>query len=236
MSTYEINGLKLPSVTTIIGDCTDKSSALTYWAANCVVEWIKSNCGQQEIGYYLVTDKSLESARKNFREVSQEALDVGSEVHAAIEKYTDRKILDKGASIRDIVDSLSPQAANAFGAFLSWADENKFDPIESEKTVYGWYWAGTEDVVCYLNGKKTVIDYKTSKGHYPEHRYQIAAYRSCDDDIEHHGVLRLDKATGEPSYKDYSKSYEKDLAVLRAMVNLYFLRHPVVSKRAGVPF
>ena len=37
---YEKDGKKYPSVTHIIGECTDKSQALTQWAANQVVEWI----------------------------------------------------------------------------------------------------------------------------------------------------------------------------------------------------
>jgi hypothetical protein len=91
------------------------------------------------------------------------------------------------------------------------------------------------DWLGMLNGKLTVIDYKVSKKIYPEHRYQVAAYRSCVG-AEACGILRLDKETGLPEYKDYSKSYEKDLAVFQAMVNLYFLRHPRVAKAAGVPF
>jgi hypothetical protein len=212
-----------------------------------VLDWIRQNCEKYRVSpitnvpffefAYEVFEEDLDLARNNFRDVSQTALDVGSEVHTAIEKYTDRKILDRGASIIDIVDSLSGQAANAFGAFLEWVDENHFEPIESEKTVYGPNWAGTLDVVCLLNGKKTVIDYKTSKAHYlSEHGPQVAAYRSCEKDVVQHGVLRLDKKTGVPDYKDYTKRYERDLRVFQAAVNLYFTRHPRIAKAAGVPF
>ena len=240
MSTYEVNGKKLPSVTTIISDCTDKSSALTYWAADCAVEWIRQNCTfEEDYNIYIVSENNLESARKNFREVSQTALDVGSETHKAIEKFI-KILIETGKTLDDyelhdsIVSTLSPQAANSFGAFLEWADENEFIPLESELTIFGDYWAGTLDCVCMLNGKKTVIDFKTSKQHYPiEHGPQVAAYRSQVDGVERHGVLRLDKQTGEPSYKDYSKRYLKDLEHFSLMVPLYMHRHPRIAKNCG---
>ena len=89
---YMLNGKKYPSVTTIIGDCTDKSGALTQWAANMVVEWLRKNCtsdfnwGSEE-NFYEVYEEDLNNARFNFRNVSQEALDIGSLVHNWIEEY-----------------------------------------------------------------------------------------------------------------------------------------------------
>ena len=242
MSSYEYEGRKLPSVTTIIGDCSPKDWGPP-WGANMAVEWIRQNCDfNNQFYHYIVSDDELESARKNFRDVQQTALDVGSEVHKAIETFTNI-LIKTGNSLDDyntynfIVEDLSPQAANSFGAFLEWADANEFVPLESEKTVYSDHWAGTLDCICMLDGKRTVIDFKSSKAHYlGEHGPQIAAYRSLCEGIEASGILRLDKETGEPDYKDYSKRYEKDLAVFNAMVNLYFLRHPIIARKAGVPF
>lgn len=85
---YKIGEKKLPSVTTIIGDCTDKSEALTQWAANMVVEWIRQNTYETgDVPEYLVGEEELNSARFHFRDVSKEALDIGSAVHKAIEYY-----------------------------------------------------------------------------------------------------------------------------------------------------
>ena len=80
---YKIDGLELPTVTTIISDCTDKSGALTQWAANMCVEWIRQNVEfEKHAGCYELVDDDLEKARFNFREVSKTALDIGSETHA----------------------------------------------------------------------------------------------------------------------------------------------------------
>ena len=147
MSSYEYEGRKLPSVTTIIGDCSPKEWGPP-WGANMAVEWIRQNCDYSVMkplnhdkiyldrtGYF-VSYNDLDNARKNFRDVQQTALDVGSEVHKAIETFTSI-LIKTGNSLDDyntynfIVEDLSPQAANSFGAFLEWADENEFVPIES---------------------------------------------------------------------------------------------------------
>ena len=79
-------------------------------------------------------------------------------------------------------------------------------------------------------------------------RYQVAAYRNAQQDsiikrfgtekfwehgeyIEGCGVLRLDKETGLPEWKDTSKTYEQDLKVFNSMVQLYYDRHPIILKR-----
>ena len=69
------------------------------------------------------------------------------------------------------------QTQNSFIAFLKWAEEHNVKPISLEQTVYGDGWAGTLDFYGYFNGRLYVIDWKSSKAHYPEMRYQVAAYR-----------------------------------------------------------
>ena len=257
---YDVDEYKYPSVTTIIGDCTDKSGALNQWSANMVVEWIRENGNvvvaeewSSEKGFFILPDE-LNDARFAYKTVSKEALDVGTMVHNAIEDYL----------LHDAVGGeLEGQAKTAFEAFLVWVDEVDLKPIELEKTVYGNGWAGTMDFLGYMNDKLYVIDYKTSKAFYPEMRYQVAAYRSAveaeaSQDAQNNvidgyggiscvaydnefdrlnpqgcGVLRLDKTTGIPEFKDTSKSYVRDLETYNAMVDLYFLRHPVIAKRAG---
>jgi len=258
---YEKDGKWLARCTKIISDCTDKSAPLTQWAANMVVGWIEENCeftdiitkdGFEHQSVYVVTDDHLDSARKNFREVSQAALDVGSEVHAAIEKYLLLKMQEETPENWEFPFG-SEQGLRAFDAFLKWQREHELKPIALEQTVYGNGWAGTCDYVGWFAGKLYVIDWKSSAGYYPEMRYQVAAYRNAADisshftatvfkasdfteipEIEGCGILRLDKTTGLPEWHDTSKSYEQDLKVFNRMVDLYFERHPRIKKKAGL--
>ena len=121
-----------------------------------------------------------------------------------------------------------------FVAFLEWRDAVKLEPIALEETVYGNCWGGTLDFRGLLDGKPYVIDFKTSKAIYAsDYGPQIAAYKSTFDNVDGCGILRLDKETGLPEWKDFSKRYESDLNVFNKMVELFMARHPIISKKAG---
>jgi len=208
------------------------------------VEWIRENYPSDTYpGCYLVCGEELNQARFAYKTVSDKALDVGSEVHNAIEKYF------KNDCVPTVL-KISKQGDSAFGAFLEWARKHNLKPIELEKTVYGSRWAGTLDFYGYFDDKLFVIDWKTSKprnkktgkGIYPEMRYQVAAYRDAMEQpsaiepfetipCEGCGVLRLDKETGMPDWNDTSKTFERDYQVFKRMVDLYFERHPRIAKR-----
>jgi len=252
---YKIDGFELPSVTTIISDCCDKSQGLMGWSAKMVCEWIKQNCDlvsnkYGDIEFYEVTEEDLDNAQKNYREASQTALDVGSKVHACIESYLKTC---KEPKIEN------PQVLAAFVAFLEWKDEVNLEPIYLEQTVRGKYWAGTLDFFGWIKlpewkeHKLYVIDWKSSKAIYAsEMGPQIAAYRSAckkqsgwlhtygegtepryENNVEGSAILRLDKETGLPEFKDFSKRYESDLNIFNRMVDLFFARHPILARKAG---
>lgn len=231
--------IKYPSVTTIISDCTDSSGALTQWAANMTVEYMKEYISDDPFCPYKGSEifELLEKARFNFRKVSQKALDIGSEVHNAIEMHLQNKAFK----------ITTPQGTQAYNAFLEWKKEVDLKPISLEQTVWGDRWAGTLDFYGYYKDKLYVIDWKTSKAFYPEMRYQVAAYRyairyqefeTFFKPIEGCGILRLDKETGIPEFKDTSKTFEKDLKIFNRMVDLYFERHPRIAKQFDsiIPF
>lgn len=230
---YEHNGFSKPSVTEIIGDCNDKSNALLPWATKAVCDHIRLNC-EGEIDppsgkmFYEVWDSELDGAQKNYRDISQTALDVGTDVHTAVEVW-----LKYGKEPKNP----RPEVLAGFVAFIEFYDEHNMDPIEGglEMKVHGKYYGGTLDYYGMFDGSIYVIDFKTSKNHYiHEHGPQIAAYRSavktpCDGC----GVLRLDKTTGYPDFKDYSKRYEADLKEFELMVPLFLHRHKRIAKAAG---
>ena len=215
---YKYNGKKLPSVTTITGQL-DKP-ALTYWAANCACDYIIENLDPHPESEYLLKDLMpiIELARKNFHKVSSYALDTGSAVHATIEHY-----LKTGQEPQ----APSDQALSAFMAFLEWLDTwDSWKTIKTEYTVYGDRYAGTTDWIVMLNTKKFIVDFKAAKGIYPEMAYQIAGYRATDSSIEGCGILRLDKETGKPEWKDTSDTYTQDLNIFNILTDLWHARHP----------
>jgi len=221
---YEKNGITYPRVTTIISDSTNSAPGLMQWSSDQACKWIRENCDKflEPFDDFMVSEEELEQARFAYKDTSKIAKDVGSDVHNAIEKHL------KGESYTLV----STQAEKAFGAFLEWEMKVWLKPYALEQTVWGDRWAGTMDFYGLYRGKLYVIDWKTSKKFYPEMRYQTGAYRSVTEDpVEGCGVLMLNKTDGMPRFHDTSKTYEKDLKVFNAMVELYFLRHPRIAKR-----
>lgn len=222
--TYKINGYEYQSVTTIISDCT-KKDALMQWAANCTYEYIKNNkC-------------DIEKSRFEYKRQSKKALRDGSLVHRLIEENL------KGHNPRF---TYNKEVENAYSAFFKFKENYKLKLFALEKIVHGDYWAGTRDFIGFIGKDLWVLDWKTSSGMYGDDaRIQLAAYRS-ESKIKvtgipqaqylvptKHGVVRFDKKTGEYEFKDYSKYYYIDLKKFKLMVELFYLRHPRLAKKAG---
>ena len=231
MSTYKgkKNGkdIEVASCTTIISDASDKSGALSMWASNSCRDWIEENCKCELQEGYCVIDADLEQARFHFKTLSKQALDDGSAVHHAIEKHLKGKKVPKHEN---------KQIENAFNAFLKFLDEHEVKTADIEMEIWdeNKRWAGTLDWEGELDGKYTVLDWKTSKALYKENHYQVAAYRSTEPEVESCGIVRLDKESGEFQLKLTDKSYEQDLVIFNNMVELYYSRHPRNKKRAGL--
>jgi hypothetical protein len=55
---------------------------------------------------------------------------------------------------------------------------------------------------------------------------QIAAYRKAAEEMGHKvegtGILRLDKVTGDPEWKDYSKDYDRDVTAFLKLLDFYY--------------
>lgn len=220
---YKRNGTRLPSVTTITGQ-QDKP-ALVYWAANCAVDYILEELEGRDTWTLDEISAVAESARKNFRKVSAKALDIGSAVHAAIEGY-----LKSGRQ----PEAPSDEVASAFLAFLEWEEKYLLKVIATEQTVYADRYAGTLDLLAHIdptgnadpgNARTYVVDFKASKGIYPEYQQQVSAYRHAAD-AEGSGILRLDKETGDPEWKDITASHEIDFDVFCILVDLWWAKHP----------
>jgi hypothetical protein len=233
---YKHNGIDKASVTTISGQL--KQDWMPYWVSNCwrdyLLDRLPSITNTDELPNYpagsvvLMSELQplIEAAASNWREASKTAMHIGSQVHDAIETYiaTGREPFKPGDEV-----------TAGFLAFLEWMDEYQVKAISSEQTVYADRYAGTLDLHCYLNGKRYVVDFKTtaikSDGPaYLEHRYQVAAYRACVG-AEGCGILYLHKQTGYPHWRDTSSTYAQDLRVFEILVELWYASHPNVNKR-----
>lgn len=86
-------------------------------------------------------------------EVLNRAAKRGTAIHNAVENFTE-------FGIRDI----SPQYAGYFESFLQWWELRKPEPLAMEHKVYHKIlrYAGTADLLCIIDGRLTLVDYKSS--------------------------------------------------------------------------
>lgn len=221
---YLYDGVEYPSVTTITG-ILDKP-ALLGWAANCAVDFIKERL--DEIKDPIDVHKGediLEQARKAYTIKRDSAADAGTQCHHAIQMYIEG---------HDPYPSMQcDEALNGYKAFLAWEELNHVEWLESEVTVYSVNhgYAGRFDAIAKVNGHRFLIDFKTSKGVWDEHRYQVCAYRQAynemlregQEPIENLAVLHLDKSSAEPNFIPLLNNIDRYTNLFNSLCMVYYL-------------
>lgn len=218
------NGEKLlvPGVTSAVGKI-DKSGPLTQWAANMTVAHIRQNVfklaiktGLQVEEYVKYADLNtlMEKSRFSFRDISDEAMDVGKIAHDWLQRYM------LAAIDGDVLNMPIPEdesAANCVKAALSWIGKHNLVPLRAEHKVYSrqHHYSGMFDLKARITGcgdpkccgftgtVLAIIDWKSSKRLYAEYKIQTAAYLKAEMeehpeyDISVRILLRLGKTDGE---------------------------------------
>lgn len=208
------DGTKPLSVTKVTGTI-DKSNALIIWAIRLMAKYLNENF----IGKVLEA-AHIEIASKEWRKAKDEAADVGTMAHDWIEQH-----------IKGLNPPMPENAAvmNCVSAYLKWEGENKIRWLKNEAIVYSkkYDYVGKFDAIAKIKGKTYLIDYKSSKGLYPEFYLQTAGYQIAYE--EEHGkcidgriLLHLGKEDGAFEHREID-DYEKDKAA--------FLGLLVVKKR-----
>lgn len=194
------DGKRVPGATTVTGLLNKPH--LIRWANNLGLEGIDSS------------------------KYTDEAAAVGTLAHALIQAHL------QGDKVN--TDLFSPiqvdLAENAVLSFYEWASRHKIEPIiceipmVSEKRRYG----GTVDCYCMLDGKPTLLDFKTGKAIYDEYFVQTSAYKEL---LLEHGhpvdeikILRVgrDETEGfeERSITDSSKYFK----IFQNLLDIYYIK------------
>ena len=145
---YEIDGEKVPGVTTILSRFKD-SGGLIYWA------WDQGRQG------------------KDFRETKQAAADAGTVAHDMVE----HDIYGQRFNETGIDPSILQAARGAYAAYKEWKAQTQLEVAESEISLlsrrYGF--GGTLDAL-FIRRRLALADWKTSKSVYTDYLLQLGAY------------------------------------------------------------
>jgi len=230
MMAYELNGVEYPSVTTITG-MLDKP-ALLGWAANCAVDHVFDNLAivRDPLSNVHEVEAVLEAARKAYAQKKEDAAAAGTMVHDAIEAYIKNE--DYLSLLNNEDPAIQEKAINGFQAFLSWEEKNHVEWLESEVQVFCLRhgYAGRFDAIALVNNFRYLIDFKTSKGIYPEMPVQICAYRQAYNEqyqqraVDNLAILHLDKETAEPTFKPIEKDIPRMTEFFNSLVRAYYFQ------------
>jgi hypothetical protein len=120
-----------------------------------------------------------------------------------------------------------------------------FKPILIETEVHlfsdEWKVAGTCDLVVEIEGKRWVLDIKTSNHLHTTYDFQTAVYGKCYEEcfgkkIDHRGILWLKSAKRGPKKDkmqgkgwevvESSRTYEEDLNLFKTVKTIFDLENP----------
>jgi hypothetical protein len=160
-------GAKVPGVTTICG-LLDKPFLKT-WANNIGLQGIK------------------------MREYVDDKAQMGTLAHQMVQDYLEGNKTDFTDYSKEQID----KAENALISFYEWEKEQDIEIIEMETHLVSdeMLIGGTIDCYCKLNGKNTLLDFKTGKAVYQDYYMQVAAYKALLEEqgkeIEQVAILRI---------------------------------------------
>jgi hypothetical protein len=169
----DANGLRVPGVTTILGDGMPKP-ALINWAANATAEAAINDWERLTDLKPAARLKELQGARYAEKDAAARR---GTEVHRAAEQLLEGKAVKVPEEIAGHVE--------AYARFL---DEFQVEPVHIEFSCvsYKWGYSGTADLCAWLQvpdrGRLLLLlDLKTTRsGIFGETALQLAAYRYAD--------------------------------------------------------
>mgnify|MGYP001558319551 CR=1 FL=1 len=201
---YDVPGIgRIPSVTTILQVIS--KPALMNWAAKQGTHKAK-----------IIMDKLLRMAPalhdsmlgelgpeffKDGNAQATEAADYGTQAHGIIEG-----ILKKTKEDWFSLDLPSP-VVQAVNSFLVWRDKTDLKMMKAESMVYSKKlgFAGTADAIAEVDGVVTLLDWKTSKGIYPEYKLQTVAYKYAAEEMSGESIPRvmICRFGKDGSFEDY---------------------------------
>jgi hypothetical protein len=236
---YEVDGVDYPSVTTILG-MLGKGDALLQWAVNCAIDRaIVAVAGGME------PNEALEAGRALWKEKRSSAANRGTMLHDLISNHI-KESGGQSVELRRAIDHVraeNEEAYNGWLAFREWEASVNPSWLASEIPVYhdGSFtsYAGTIDAVFRATsgehtGRVFLLDFKTSKAVYDEHKIQVSAYRTAYNDMverwpddlperaDSEAVLCLHPETAEPSFYDTTSGWERRVAFFNHLAQAWY--------------
>ena len=157
---------------------------------------------------------------------TDEAANIGTLAHAMVQADLQGTELNMNQYSPDQVD----QAENALISFFEWKKHHELMPIRCEaKLVSDQYrYGGTIDCYCMLDGRPTLLDFKTGKAIYEDYFLQLAAYKNLLEElklpVEEVRILRIGRQENEGFEDRLVDNTEKYFEIFKHLLEVYYLK------------
>jgi hypothetical protein len=159
----------------------------------------------------------------DFRQTKDDAADLGTRVHALIE-----------LEMKGVRPEIPKEAEASLLAFYEWRDAFKLQATGSEVSLVSekYRFGGTIDYPAIISGRRVILDLKTSKGVYPDHRIQLAAYGQLwnevnpNDPVTGFHLLQVGKTDGS-FHHHYWPSLEREFEAFFLLRGHYDLQNEI---------
>lgn len=241
--------IDLPGVTTILDPIGFGSIAAAYWATELYEQKIYTELNKVvKPGIYIEHDivrNVIYNARFTYKDESKKALDIGSQVHKFIKKYIKNGQINLAGCCKEVRNAFKAFLKWKKDNDIEFIESEKTIFLIDKQD--GLAYAGTLDTLAMLNGVIYIVDFKSNKKFYPNSMVpQLSAYlyarqklnneialikkKNCNNyqesykfhNIQGMGILRLDKETGLPEWKDYSNLYERGLECFKHLCRYFY--------------
>lgn len=157
---------------------------------------------------------------------TDEAAKIGTLAHAMIQSHLTAEELD----MSDFSPAQVDQAENAILSFFEWKKKHTIEPVYCEKAFVSdvMRYGGTIDCYCILDGKPTLLDFKTGKAIYDEYFVQLAAYKNLLEEaklpVEEVRILRVGRSEDEGFEERSVPNTEPYFDIFKNLLNIYYLK------------
>ena len=180
---YKINGEYVNGVTTALS--IKAKPQLIYWSAKMASEYVKEHLRPGEALDEIQIQELIAGAKTAHLKKRDGAADMGTYIHNWIEDFVTGK---------DPEMPVSPKLKKTIEDFKKWWASEDIEVLHAERMLCSptLMLAGTPDLICRVNGKLTIMDWKTGSGIYPDMFMQMAAYAiMLEEEYPEHKVESL---------------------------------------------
>ena len=203
------DGTKASSVTTIINQHLG-------WNKQALINWAKR----------------ITLGGQDAEKVLSDAGDIGTLLHLLIEGHQQGFDVDT----KDYSANQIQAAMKAFMGYMQWYEKTKFNALKNEIVLVNEEWrvGGTIDCVGKMGDDFVIVDWKTAKYLYPDHKIQLAAYTHMYEQeeprakIKYGLVMRFGKEDGK--FHQHTVSREKletGIEIFKALITISQLKSSI---------